>query len=87
MARDDKTTRPKPKTITILIDGDEYEVEDRETTLAELLGLVDLDPEQSYLIEQHGEGEPKDHLDPNEPIKLHKGISFLTGDRGPGQFA
>jgi hypothetical protein len=77
----------KPKTITIEIDGDPFEVEDREMTLTELLALVDLDPDQSYLIEQKGQGQEVEHLDPNDSIKLHKGSSFLTGDRGPGQFA
>ena len=84
MPREDEK---KPKRITIVIDGDEYEVEDREMTVAELLGLVDLDPNQSYLIELKGQGAEEEHTNPNETIKLRKGMTFLTGDRGPGQFA
>jgi hypothetical protein len=85
MATDAKT---KPaKTITIIIDGDEYEVEDRETTVGDLLRLVGLDPAQTYLILQKGQGQEENLEDAEQPIKLHNKEKFLTGDRGPGQFA
>jgi sulfur carrier protein ThiS len=78
----------KPKRITVEIDGEEFELDDREMTVAELLALVELDPADSYLIELHGQGNRQvKHEDPNESIKLHKGQRFISGDRAPAPVA
>jgi hypothetical protein len=77
----------KPKHISIEIDGEDFEVEDREMTVAELLGLVGLDPADSYLIELHGEGQQDKHESGDEVIKLHNRQRFVTGDRAPAPVA
>jgi hypothetical protein len=77
----------KPKQITIEIDGEDFQVEDREMTVAELLGLVDLDIADAYLIELHGEGRQEKHESGDETIKLHNRERFVTGDRAPAPVA
>jgi hypothetical protein len=77
----------KPKQISIEIDGEDFEVEDREMTVAELLSLVDLNPEDSYLIELHGEGKQDKHENGDEEIKLHNRQRFVSGDRAPAPVA
>jgi sulfur carrier protein ThiS len=77
----------KPKAITIEIDDEEFTVEERTMTVAELLQLVGLDAEESYLVELHGKGGQKNHEDADEGIKLHRGIRFVTADRAPAEVA
>ena len=77
----------KPKKITIEIDGEDFQVDDREMTVAELLDLVDLNPTDSYLIELHGHGEQERHEAGDEVLKLHKGQRFVSGDRAPAPVA
>lgn len=84
-AKDDKDK--KPKQISIEIDGEDFEVEEREMTVAELLALVDLDPADSYLIELHGEGKQDKHESGDEVIKLHNRQRFVSGDRAPAPVA
>jgi len=82
-AKDNK----KPKQISIEIDGEDFEVEEHEVTVAELLALVDLDPADSYLIELHGEGKQDKHESGHEIIKLHNKQRFVSGDRAPAPVA
>lgn len=77
----------KPKQISIEIDGEVFEVEEREMTVTELLELVDLDPADSYLIELHGEGKQEKHESGDEVIKLHNRQRFVSGDRAPAPVA
>lgn len=80
--------KQKPKKIEIQVDGETFEVEDREMTVAELLALVELDPGESYLIELHGQSEQGDkHEDADEVVKLHANLRFITGDRAPAPVA
>jgi sulfur carrier protein ThiS len=77
----------KPKKITIEIDDEKFEVEDRSMTVTELLALVGLDPEESYLVELHGHGSQKKYEGADEEIKLHNGIRFVSADRAPAEVA
>jgi len=77
----------KPKQISIEIDGEDFEVEEREMTVTELLALVGLDPADSYLIELHGEGKQDKHESGDEMIKLHNRQRFVSGDRAPAPVA
>lgn len=76
-----------PKPITIEIDDEEFTVDEKTKTLTELLDLVDLEPDESYLIELHGNGNQEPHKDADGEIKLHPGIRFVTGDRGTAPVA
>lgn len=77
----------KPKLITINIDGEDFDVDDREQTPRELLTLAGLDPQTSYLIELHGQQQEslQDKLD--EPIKLHNQMRFISADIGSAPVA
>jgi Multiubiquitin len=79
--------KPK-KTVTITIDGEEFEVEKEEMTARELLALAGLDPGVSYLILLQGQGKQvsfRDNLD--EPIKIHERIRFVSADLGAAPVA
>lgn len=78
---------PKPKRITIEIDGETFKVEERTMTVAELLELVDLDADENYLVELRGKGGQENHEDAAEEIKLHQGMRFVTADRAPAEVA
>lgn len=75
----------KPKTKEIKIDGEKYEVEDRDYTLRELLELSGNDPETTYLVEQ-GRDETE-YKDLDAVIELRKNMRLITGDRGPAPVA
>jgi|1185.fasta_scaffold623508_2 sulfur carrier protein ThiS len=77
----------KPKKITIEVDDEKFEVEERSMTVSELLALIDLDPEESYLVELHGQGSQKKYEGADEEIKLHNGIRFVSADRAPAEVA
>jgi hypothetical protein len=79
------TDRRKPKKIEIKIDGEKYELEDRDYTLRELLELSGNDPESTYLIE-HGHDETE-YRDLDAVVELRKNMRFVTGDRGPAPVA
>jgi hypothetical protein len=78
---------PKPKGITIEIDGETFKAEERTMTVAELLELVGLDADENYLVELHGKGGQENHEDAAEEIKLHQGMRFVTADRAPAEVA
>ncbi len=81
-------SKQKTKMIEIEIDGETFEVEKGEMTVAELLALVELDADESYLIELHGQSEQGDkYEDADEPVKLHPKIRFITGDKAPAPVA
>ncbi len=77
----------KPKKITIEVDDEKFEVEERSMTVSELLGLIDLDPAESYLVELRGQGGQKKYEGAEEEIKLHNGIRFVSADRAPAEVA
>jgi hypothetical protein len=77
----------KPKEITIEIDDERFEVEDRSMTVTELLALVHLDAAESYIVELHGQGGQKKFEGAEEEIKLHEGIRFVSADRAPAEVA
>lgn len=77
----------KPKKITIEIDGEKFKVEERSMTVTELLALIDLDSEESYLVELHGRGEQTKHEGADEEIRLRDGIRFVSADRAPAEVA
>lgn len=77
----------KPKKITIEVDDEKFEVEERSLTVSELLGLIDLDPAESYLVELRGQGGQKKYEGAEEEIKLHNGIRFVSADRAPAEVA
>ncbi|MGB7686628.1 MAG: multiubiquitin domain-containing protein [Solirubrobacterales bacterium] len=78
----------KPKKITIEVDDEKFEVEERSMTVSELLALIDLDPAESYLVELHGHhGGQKKYEGADEEIKLHNGIRFVSADRAPAEVA
>jgi hypothetical protein len=75
------------KHTTIEIDGETFEVESTEMLMREILPLVGLNADESYLIELKGEGKQVNHLEPDEQIKIHNKIRFITGDRSPAPVA
>ena len=82
-----ESARKPAKTIQITIDGEDFEVDDRDTTPRELLVLAGLDPTTTYLIELRG-----DHQEPlqeqlDEPLKLHPHMRFISADVGPAPVA
>ena len=77
----------KPKTLTITIDGEEFEVEGREHSARELLQLADLDPATTYLIELRGNQQIPYRDNPDEPIKLHNKMRFVSADIGSAPVA
>lgn len=77
----------KPKLITVNIDGEDFQVDDREQTPRELLTLAGLDPQTTYLSELRGHQHVslKDTVD--QPIKLHNNMRFLSADIGSAPVA
>jgi hypothetical protein len=68
----------KPKTIEILIDGEPYEIDERELTVGELLALAGRDPASFYLVEIKGQREREPHKDADERIRVHPNSKFVT---------
>lgn len=78
----------KPKKIEIEIDGELFEIDDREMTVAELLALAELSATESYLIELRGQSnEQVKHENVDEVIRLHPHLRFISGDRAPAPVA
>jgi hypothetical protein len=77
----------KPKTVTITIDGEEFEVEGREHTARELLQLADIDPATTYLIELRGNQQIPYRDKPDEAIRLHNKMRFVSADIGSAPVA
>ena len=82
----EKAAGKKPKLITISIDDEGYEVEEKEHTVGELLELSGNDPATTYLVELKGK-EEIEHQDPTEVIKLRNKARFITADHGPAPVA
>ena len=76
MTNDEKSK--KPKTITIEIDGESYEVEEKTMTAAEILEVASLDPASHYLEEVKGRQQISYKGKPDAEIKVHNGSEFLT---------
>jgi hypothetical protein len=89
MTSDPAVSKPekKPKKISIEIDGEKFKVEERSMTVTELLALIDLDAQESYLVELHGHGGQKKFEGADELVKLHDGIRFVSADRAPAEVA
>jgi Multiubiquitin len=77
----------KPKTLTITIDGEEFEVEGRDHSARELLQLAGLDPGTTYLIELRGHEQIPHRDNPDESIKLHNQMRFVSADIGSAPVA
>lgn len=77
----------KPKTVAITIDGEEFDVEGREHTARELLQIAGLDPTTTYLIQLKGDDQISYRDNPDEPIKLHNNMQFVSADTGSAPVA
>ena len=68
----------KPKAISITIDGETFEVEEKTLTAAEIIAVAGEDPATHYLVEVKGREQISYKDKPNEEIKVHHGSEFLT---------
>jgi len=75
--------RKPPKSFEITIDGQPYEVSEKELTAAQILGLAGKPPTEYYLVEIRGKKERISYKDdPNVRVKLHPGSKFITVSTG-----
>jgi hypothetical protein len=72
-----------PKSFEIVIDGESYEVSDKEMSAAQILALAGRASDEYYLVELRGKKERISYKDnPDELIKLRPGSKFITVSTG-----
>lgn len=72
------------RAVEIFIDGDLVEAPDHSESERQLLALIGKKIEEAYLVLIKGKRERESYKDrPDEPIKLHKGMKFVTVCVGP----
>ncbi|MEJ7786316.1 MAG: hypothetical protein WKF96_16050 [Solirubrobacteraceae bacterium] len=78
-----QTAKKPQKTIAIVINNVERQVPDGEMTPRELLALVGDTPETHELLLVKGKRERESYKDrPDDPIRLHPGIEFISVSLG-----
>lgn len=80
---DASTDRPD-RGIEIVIDGNAVKAPDNSETERQLLALIGKKIEDAYLVLIKGKRERESYKDrPDEQIKLHRGMKFVTVSVGP----
>jgi len=75
---------PHDPSVEISIDGNPVVAPDREESERELLALIGKSVDTTYLVLKRGKRERESFKDrPDEPIKLHPGMEFVTVNVGP----
>lgn len=70
--------------VDIVIDGNSVMAPDHSETARELLALIGKKIDDAYLVLIKGKRERESYKDrPDEQIKLHKGMKFVTVSVGP----
>jgi hypothetical protein len=70
--------------VEILIDGNPVKAPDHSASEGQLLALIGKKIEDAYLVLIKGKRERESFKDrPDEQIKLHKGMKFVTVNVGP----
>jgi len=79
-----KSDKEEEKTVVVLVDGEEVEIQKKNVTARIVLTAAGLDVKDRYLIEKQGTHTVsyKDKLDV-EINGIHKGKEFLTVRLGP----
>ena len=83
MQSTESTTKKPVKTISITINRLEHEVPDGEMTPRQLLALVGETPETHELLLVKGKRERDSYKEhPDDPIKLHPNMEFISVSLG-----
>ncbi len=56
---------------------------DREMTPVQILQKAEIDPAKNYLVELRGKEKISFKDNPNEPIKMHNEMKFISVSTGP----
>jgi len=75
--------RPRPPTITFLVDGEPVSTEERVLTPVQIMELAHVDPATNYLVRVEGRHQVSYKDKPNEKIEVHEGEVFVTVSTGP----
>lgn len=80
----DADAKKPARRVDIVIDGNTVKAPDHAETERQLLALVGKKVEDAYLVLIKGKRERESYKDrPDEQIKLHKGMKFVTVNVGP----
>lgn len=76
--------KPSPHEIRYKVDGEPQITTERELTPVEIMKNAGVDPLTHYLIELQGNNKQHSFKDtPDEPIKMHNNLEFITAALGP----
>lgn len=73
----------KIKPIEIELNGELVEAPDNDQTVEAVMALDNKTPAEHYLVELRGKAEPRELREPQEVLKLRKGMRFITLLLGP----
>ena len=83
LGRSEERSPQSLKAVSITIDGEEFEIEDRTQTPDELLALAVSNPDQHYLIKVKNKKQISFQGRGGEGLRVHKGDAFVTVFMGP----
>lgn len=70
-------------TITYEVNGESESTTEKVLTPVQIIKNAGLDPESNYLIEIKGNQQISYKDNPNEEIKMHNNMKFITNYTGP----
>ena len=74
----------RPREIHYEVDGEKQTTHEHKLTPRQIMKNAKVDPETHYLIELRGKHEQHSYTDkPDEPIKMHNHMKFITASLGP----
>lgn len=73
----------KPKGATVVLDGEELTLPNRETTPNTILGIAGLDSSTHYLVEIKGRHQESYQGRGDEPLKVKDRDTFISLSTGP----
>ena len=76
-------TKENPHAITYTVNGENQSTTEKELTPVQIIKNAGLDPESNYLIELKGNQQISYKDKPNESIKMHNNMKFITNFIGP----
>jgi uncharacterized glyoxalase superfamily metalloenzyme YdcJ len=74
----------RPREIHYEVDGEKQTTREHKLTPRQIMTNAKIDADTHYLIELRGKKEQHSYKDkPDEPIRMHNNMKFITGSLGP----
>jgi hypothetical protein len=73
----------RPQEIHYEVDDEKEKTREHKLTPTQILGNAKIDPKTHYLIQLKGKHQESYKDRPDEPIRMHNHMEFITGSLGP----